>query len=403
MAPRTRWLFALCLLVGLLVGGAFWWQRTQVPAPRLVARYPHEQVSFVTPHLFFLFATEKEQLTLRAYDWAGHRLSSTAPLPRPPEGAVRDFTFFCSPNKRWMLSKLVQGDGTRAAWSLWRDGQLVRTEMLPACEYAEVRDDGTAWLFGSNGATLSVFTMQPRRTLAARTRVPYVSDDIYGFGCPILSCAIFPVNPVIPSWGGSPGSISADATTLTLDAYRRDGASHDTQMPGLVTYTLRLADGRLTLTLRGVKWKLLAPLTSCPPAMLPMPSPPAPKPPAPKPAIPDEARVIRADNSFWLIPAWRDYPEGWASSQSDGGRYAVVCYPDTPRNTTKVLGFLQRWLPMHNPSRDVTECIDLFEDPGVLRGRLRLPQPTGGIAKYQAPRDPALLLYLDGKTRLYAW
>jgi len=402
MAHRRRKLWPLLLITaGLVVAGMVWWTWFREPELRLVARYSHSEIDTRTPSGFFLQETVGKKRSYCAYDWSGQLLSRT---PLPPEGAAQaNYAAYHSPDHHWFLTNLLQGDGTTAAWTLWHDGKVVRSEILPACPFAEIRDDGTAWLFGSTGATLQVYAMQAKRTLSARDRVPHVSDDVYGEGHPILSCAILPSNPVVPSWGASLGKLSEDGTTLTVDAYRRDNIEQDTQMPGFATYTLRIANGRLLLHRTHINTSLLAPNPYTGPA-LPESMSLVGRPPAPKPAIPPEARIGKGTVREWRIPGWQRFPQGWTSEATADKRYALVTCTVEQRPITRLLRSLQLWRDNEKEihSHDLF-CCELYERPGILRGRARIPFTRENPYASLAPDGRAVLVQMGDEVSLYTW
>ncbi|MHB0938286.1 MAG: hypothetical protein ACYDCO_13435 [Armatimonadota bacterium] len=405
MTRRFRKLWPLLLIAaGLVVAGVVWWTWFRVPRLRLVAKYSWSEIETWTPFGFCLQETVGKKLAFCAYDWSGRLLARSTPLPLPPEGTNPNYTFYYSPSGHWLLTSLLQGDGTTTAWTLWHDGKIVRSETLPACPFAEMRDDGTAWLFGSTGATLQVYAMQAKRTLTARDRVPIVSDDIYCFDRPILSCAILPANPVMPSWGGSPGELSADATTLTVDAYHRDNIGQDTQMPHFATYKLRIAGGRLLLHRTRVDTSKLAvkPRSVVIPRTVVAGSGILRRSTIPKPAIPHEARIGEGTAHEWLIPGWQRLPEGWTCDATADKRYALVTYTVEQRQISRLLRSLHLLRDDGQAlTRDFFNC-ELYERPGILRGRVKMPITAQYPYALLAPDRPVVLVRIGDEVRLYS-
>ncbi len=385
MVSRIRKPWPLLLLVaGLVVAGGIWWTWFRKLELRLVARYSQSEINTRTSSGFFLQERVGTRIAYCAYNWSGQLLSRSTPLPFPPKRAVPKYDSYLSPDHHWLLTSLLQGDGTSAVWALWHNGQMIRSETLPACLFAEMRNDGIAWLFGSTGATLQVYAMQAARTLITRDRVPHVSDDIYGFGHPIVSCAILPADPVMPSWGGSPGELSGDGTTLIVDAYRRDNIGHDTQMPRFATYKLRIANDRLLLRRTHVDTRKLAPPSYSGPATKFDARPLTP--PKPKPAIPD----------------WQRFPQDWSSMATSDNRYALVTYTVKHRQIVNLLRSLRL---LRNDgqamSHDLFTC-EVYERPGILRGRVRMRCTCQYPYAWLAPNDPVVLVQMGDEVLLYS-
>lgn len=396
MMPRLRPVRRLLfLIIVVIVAGVIWWRGTRVPELRQAARFPHSSIGDVTPYGFFLTERPGGKLAYGAQTWAGQLLSRSTPLPLPPDRVVQDFSTRLSPDSHWLVTSLLQKDGLQAAWSLWHDGRIVRTEILPAYPYAEMRDDGTAWLFGSTGATLWVCAMRAGGTYRATDRVPYVTDDVYGFGHPILSCAILPADPVMPSWGGSEGKFTRDGATLTVDAYRRDNIEQSTQMPRFATYRVRIAGGRLLLRRTRVDTGLLA---------LPVDDEPmgktdsAPAPPAARPGIPPQARIGADTAGEWRIPGWQRLPAKWQRDATPDGRFALVFYSAGPQFTDRLRRLLSRL--RHGAGGTLAPAdacyYDLYERPGILRGRGRIPLPPGGFPFARLSPDGHAVLVRSG-------
>lgn len=391
---RNPWLLLLTV-TNLVVAGGIWWIWFRVPELRLVARYPQSELNTLTSYGFFLQERAGKGIAYCAYDWSGQLLSRSTPLPLPPKGASPGYASYLSPDHHWLLTSLLQGDGTSAVWTLWHYGQMIRSETLPACPFVEMRNDGTAWLFGSTGATLQIYAMQAKRTFTARDRVPHISDDVFGFGHPILSCAILPSDPVIPSWGESPGELSGDGTTLTINAYRRDGCSHDTQMPCFAIYKLHIGNDRLTVRRTHVDTsKLTPPLYSRPAVKVGvMPH----TPPKLKPVIPYEARIGMGTTSEWRIPNWQRFPQDWSSIATSDYRYALVTYTDKHQQIVNLL----RSLHLLRDAHMFFTC-EVYERPGILGGRVRIRCTSQYPYAWLAPNGPVVLVQMGDDVLLYS-
>ncbi|MHB9131657.1 MAG: hypothetical protein ACYDBB_11285 [Armatimonadota bacterium] len=382
---RRIWLLLLALLV-LGVGGWQWWRWAH--SLHLVGQYRVAQSTFpyqtYLPDGFLLLepgSTAKQHLLIFR-DWSGkERWRNTVADPEP------NAQYTLSPNGHWFLIMSPIGDGLLADFTLWHDGRVVRKARLPACPSYEMRDDGTAWLVGCTGQLLHVYAMRQEGIKAGQDRLPMALSSNCGWDYKLaLSVEIPRTDQVAPPFLTG-CSLSADASTLQIDAYKNLNISQTIVYPSYLTYRLYPDGNHIRMKRKVDATKKYVDTYSKPMGQ------------ASVPKTPVFYRVITSSGAEWHIPKGKQPGNSWITQTNDG-RFALVSRVSKESDAYPLLKeFRQKlggWLRSDSiQSTDRAQLIlSLYEQPGTLRASTSLPLETadsGGPAVYLSP---------DGRTQL---
>lgn len=300
--------------------------------------------------------------TLVFRDWSGReRWRGSAPVA-PTSDEAPPLQYRLSPNGRWYLSMVPVDAGYTSEIVLSHDGREVKRQRVRSCSFAEVRDDGTAWLMSYAGDTLYVCAVRASGVSVGEIKPTLPAGVSAGNSGTLFVSTPWNIRPEAPPYAPCRvETLSADASRLHLNASMINGRSIDFY-PAYLNFTVRVAGGRITL--RQAENNTTRMYTVTPPT----------------PSSAGAAASIRTlDGKTWYLTEA-------VTAQTPDGTIAVSVQRETPDS---------RKAPI----------LRVYEQPGTLRAQQRLPGGAkasyGGMAIQQQQRR--LCVGVGNDVYIYGW